>query len=84
MGATVLKARLTAQLLAGKRARDPVTVVERLLAVQGQDQRGARLAVRARSDGFGVAATTTGICTAAFGGGTELNQAPMTGALDFG
>jgi hypothetical protein len=55
VGAAVLKARLTAQLLAGKRARDPVAVAERLLAVQGQDQRGARLAVRARSDGLTAA-----------------------------
>jgi len=43
--------RLTAQLLAGPPARDPVAVAERLLAIQGQDQRGARLAVRARSEG---------------------------------
>jgi Winged helix DNA-binding domain len=49
------KARLTAQLLAGKLARDPVAVAERLLAVQGQDQRGARLAVRARSQGLTAA-----------------------------
>lgn len=41
--------RLTAQLLAGPPASDPVTVVERLLAVQGQDGRGVRLAIRARS-----------------------------------
>ncbi|HXA33371.1 MAG TPA: winged helix DNA-binding domain-containing protein [Acidimicrobiales bacterium] len=44
--------RLTAQLLAGPPARDPVAVVERLLAVQGQDQRGFRLAVRSRSTGL--------------------------------
>jgi hypothetical protein len=53
--AAVLKARLTAQLLAGKPARDPVAVAERLLAVQGQDPRGARLAVRARSQGLTAA-----------------------------
>jgi hypothetical protein len=47
--------RLTAQLLAGPPARDPQAVVERLLAVQGQDQRGARLAIRARSTGLTVA-----------------------------
>jgi hypothetical protein len=41
--------RLTAQLLAGPPARDPVAVVERLLAVQGQDPRGARLAIRSRT-----------------------------------
>ena len=44
--------RLSAQLLAGPPARDPVAVVERLLAVQGQDPRGARLAIRARSTGL--------------------------------
>ena len=44
-------ARLTAQLLAGPRARDPEGVAERLLAVQGQDPRGFRLAVRARTEG---------------------------------
>lgn len=47
--------RLAAQMLAGAPARDPVTVVERLLAVQGQDARGARLAVRARSTGLTAA-----------------------------
>jgi hypothetical protein len=49
-----LARRLTAQLLAGRRARDPLSVVQRLLAVQGQDPRGARLAVRARSVGVGA------------------------------
>jgi hypothetical protein len=43
------EARLTAQLLAGRPAPDPVAVAERLLAIQAQDPRGARLAVRARS-----------------------------------
>ncbi|HEU0023757.1 MAG TPA: winged helix DNA-binding domain-containing protein [Thermoleophilaceae bacterium] len=45
-------ARLTAQLLAGPPASDPPAVAERLLAVQAQDQRGARLAVRARTEGL--------------------------------
>src|SRR2546427_7119138 len=44
--------RLTAQLLAGPPARDPVAVAERLLAIQGQDPRGARLAIRARTTGL--------------------------------
>jgi hypothetical protein len=48
---TALARRLTAQLLAGPPARDPITAVQRLLAVQGQDPRGARLAVRARTRG---------------------------------
>jgi hypothetical protein len=48
----MLPERLTAQLLAGPPAKDPETVVKRLLAVQGQDPRGARLAIRARSEGL--------------------------------
>ena len=51
----MLPERLTAQLLAGPPANDPETVVERLLAVQGQDPRGARLAIRARSQGLTAA-----------------------------
>jgi hypothetical protein len=47
--------RLSAQLLAGEPARDPIAVAERLLAIQGQDLRGARLAVRARTTGLTVA-----------------------------
>lgn len=41
--------RFTAQLLSGPPASDPVAVAERLLAIQAQDPRGARLAIRARS-----------------------------------
>jgi Winged helix DNA-binding domain len=52
---SLLPARLSAQLLAGPPARDPVAVAERLLAIQGQDPRGARLAVRARSEGLSAA-----------------------------
>jgi hypothetical protein len=51
----VLRERLTAQLLAGPPARDPVAVAGRLLAVQGQDPRGFRLAVRARTSGLTAA-----------------------------
>jgi hypothetical protein len=51
-----LAARLTAQQLAGEPARDAVAVAERLLAVQAQDPRGARLAVRARTLGSGTRA----------------------------
>lgn len=47
--------RLTAQLLAGPPAGDPVAVAERLLAVQGQDSRGVRLAIRSRTTGLSVA-----------------------------
>ena len=44
--------RLAAQLLAGAPALDPVEVTRRILAVQGQDPRGARLAIRARISGL--------------------------------
>jgi Winged helix DNA-binding domain len=44
--------RYAAQLLAGQPARGAADVVRRLLAVQGQDPRGARLAIRARSAGL--------------------------------
>jgi hypothetical protein len=47
--------RLAAQALAGDPLRDPVAVAERLLAVQGQDARGFRLAVRARTSGLTAA-----------------------------
>jgi hypothetical protein len=47
--------RLAAQALAGDPLPDPVAVAERLLAVQGQDPRGFRLAVRARTEGLSVA-----------------------------
>jgi Winged helix DNA-binding domain len=48
----VQAARFTAQLLAGEPARDPVEVAARLLAIQGQDARGARLAIRSRTIGL--------------------------------
>jgi DNA glycosylase AlkZ-like len=47
--------RFTAQLLAGDPARSPVDVAGRLLAIQGQDARGARLAIRARAAGLTAA-----------------------------
>ncbi len=47
----MLARRLVAQLLAGPPAPDPVAATERLLAVQGQDARGVRLAIRARTRG---------------------------------
>ncbi len=48
----LLRERLTAQLLSGPPATSAIDVVERLLAVQAQDPRGARLAIRARSTGL--------------------------------
>lgn len=47
--------RFAGQMLSGAPARDPLAVVERLLAVQAQDARGARLAIRARSAGLTAA-----------------------------
>ncbi|MGN6275125.1 MAG: winged helix DNA-binding domain-containing protein [Solirubrobacterales bacterium] len=47
--------RLTAQGLAGEPLRSPEAVAERLSAVQGQDPRGARLAIRARTEGVSAA-----------------------------
>jgi hypothetical protein len=42
-------------MLSGPPARGPAAVAERLLAIQGQDPRGARLAIRARSEGLTAA-----------------------------
>ncbi len=47
--------RLAAQLLVGPPADSVVQVVDRLLAVQAQDLRAARLAVRSRTSGFSAA-----------------------------
>jgi hypothetical protein len=44
--------RFSAQALSGSPLADPAAVCERLLAVQAQDARGARLAVRARTSGL--------------------------------
>lgn len=52
MTSAVSRARLRAQALAGRPLRDAGAVVERLLAVQAQDLRGMRLAVRARTTGL--------------------------------
>ena len=51
----VRRRRAVAQLLAGARGETAACVVRRLLAVQAQDLRAARLAVRARSDGLTAA-----------------------------
>jgi hypothetical protein len=48
---SLLASRLAAQLLSGAPAGDVVAVTRHLLAVQGQDPRGARLALRARMAG---------------------------------
>jgi hypothetical protein len=47
--------RFSAQLLTGEPARSAEEVTGRLLAVQGQDPRGARLAIRVRSAGLTAA-----------------------------
>jgi hypothetical protein len=48
----VLAQRLSAQLLSGTPVRRVIDVIDRILAVQAQDLRGARLAIRARSTGL--------------------------------
>jgi winged helix DNA-binding protein len=53
--ASIFAERFVSQGLAGPPDREAVNVVGRLLAVQGQDPRGARLAVRARSEGLTAA-----------------------------
>jgi Winged helix DNA-binding domain len=51
----LLAERVTAQALSGEPLKRPDQVAERLLAVQGQDPRGARLAIRARTRGVSAA-----------------------------
>jgi len=57
---TVAAKRLASQLLAGPPARSAEAVADRLLAIQAQDGRGFRLAVRSRTSGL----TATDIDTA--------------------
>jgi hypothetical protein len=52
LSASVISARLRSQLLSGRQASSLEKVVERLLAIQAQDGRGARLAIRSRSSGL--------------------------------
>ncbi len=58
---SVIAARMMSQQLSGERARTPEDVTGRLLAVQAQDVRGARLAVRARSTGLGAVDVDDGL-----------------------
>jgi hypothetical protein len=51
----VITERFSAQLLSGPPGRTAADVTGRLLAIQGQDPRGFRLAVRARSAGLAAA-----------------------------
>ncbi|HEX3323647.1 MAG TPA: winged helix DNA-binding domain-containing protein [Solirubrobacterales bacterium] len=52
---SIFAERFAAQALSGPPERDAAGVAERLLAVQGQDPRGARLAIRARTAGLTAA-----------------------------
>jgi DNA glycosylase AlkZ-like len=52
---SIFAERFAAQGLSGRPQSDPVAVAERLLAIQGQDPRGARLAIRARTEGVTAA-----------------------------
>jgi DNA glycosylase AlkZ-like len=53
--ASLVAQRCAAQMLSGQPANGPVAVVRHLLAIQGQDPRGVRLAIRARSAGLRAA-----------------------------
>lgn len=55
MSAEVVETRFASQLLAEEPAPDAVAVCDRLLAVQAQDLRSARLAIRARTNGLSAA-----------------------------
>lgn len=55
MARSPIAERLTSQGLSGPPLKRPEDVAERLLAVQGQDPRGARLAIRARTAGLAAA-----------------------------
>jgi hypothetical protein len=57
----ILAERLTSQRLAGPPAASAETVAEHLLAIQAQDPRGARLAVRARTTGLTAADVDRGL-----------------------
>jgi hypothetical protein len=59
----VTAARLAAQQLTGVRARSAEDVADRLLAVQAQDPRGMRLAVRSRWPGATTAAVDDALTT---------------------
>ena len=59
----VVAERCRAQLLSGPPARSVEGVVRRLLAVQAQDPRGARLTVRARSKGLVAAEVDRALTT---------------------
>jgi DNA glycosylase AlkZ-like len=52
---SIFAERFVAQGLSGPPESDPVAVAERLLAIQGQDPRGARLAIRVRTEGVTAA-----------------------------
>jgi hypothetical protein len=54
-GLALITERAAAQLLSGLPTTSATDVVERILAVQAQDGRGARLAIRARSQGLTAA-----------------------------
>jgi Winged helix DNA-binding domain len=73
----VLAERLRAQLLSGPPAGAVVEVVHRLLAVQAQDPRGARLAIRARSVGLSAADVDEALTTDRSVVVTSLNRGTL-------
>ncbi len=60
---SLLAARLAAQKLSGSPAAGPVEATRHLLAVQAQDPRAARLAVRVRTDGGHASAVDRALTT---------------------
>jgi hypothetical protein len=62
--ADLVAARCTAQRLSGEPASTAEDAVRRVLAVQGQDPRGFRLAVRARTSGVSAADVDAGLTEA--------------------
>jgi len=62
-GAALAATRLVSQLLSGPPAESPEEVVGRLLAVQAQETRGFRLAVRSRSSGLHVSDVDRALAT---------------------
>ena len=58
----LIRERLHAQLLTGEPAGDPVAVAQRLLALQAQDPRGMRLAIRPRTAGLHASDVEASLC----------------------
>jgi hypothetical protein len=78
----LVRARLAAQGLSGPPARTPEAVVRRVLAVQAQDERGARLAIRSRSIGLTAADVDAALTERRSMVVTWLNRGTLRSRLD--